>query len=329
MSNHLNSPENISKSLEPLYSCCKTLPIDKFQQWVIDDWLGQYIPHDDAVWVVHAKDKTIHKYNFLSLYPEAIADWELMKDEDAVTLAYFAQVGTAINSADLPGWQQSKSYQSFYDKYNVRQALAIACANDENNLLHIISQNRSDARKYFTESERQFLQTVAPHCVNALNLCNRISTGLDTVVENKLSHITALIDRAGVIHQSTGAFDTFLKKEWNAWHGHKIPKELHGWLLLDGQVRQGNYQGDNINIEAHLLDDFILLTAIEQSPLDKLTERERSIINLLCDGLSYKEIARILSISPSTVRNHIAKSYIRLGVNNKSTLLKLAKKAKK
>nr|MCU0405323.1 response regulator transcription factor [Chitinophagaceae bacterium] len=49
-----------------------------------------------------------------------------------------------------------------------------------------------------------------------------------------------------------------------------------------------------------------------------LSEREQSILQLLVDGLGYKEIANQLGISPNTVRNHISKIYKKLHVNTRA-----------
>ena len=48
-----------------------------------------------------------------------------------------------------------------------------------------------------------------------------------------------------------------------------------------------------------------------------LTEREETVLKLLCQGLSYKEIASELYISPRTVESH--KQNIQLKLNLKST----------
>ena len=50
---------------------------------------------------------------------------------------------------------------------------------------------------------------------------------------------------------------------------------------------------------------------------DQLSPREREVLGLAGDGLSSKEIARRLEISPSTVDNHIAKAIAALGARNR------------
>ncbi|WP_238364984.1 LuxR C-terminal-related transcriptional regulator [Mesobacterium pallidum] len=56
-------------------------------------------------------------------------------------------------------------------------------------------------------------------------------------------------------------------------------------------------------------------------PYQPLTPREREVVNLLAEGRTSKEIARILSISPRTVEVHRANLQKKFGVTNTNALL--------
>jgi DNA-binding NarL/FixJ family response regulator len=56
---------------------------------------------------------------------------------------------------------------------------------------------------------------------------------------------------------------------------------------------------------------------------EKLTDREKDIVNGIVDGLSYKLIADRYSISIDTVRMNIKKVYRKLNINSKSELFKV------
>ena len=45
-----------------------------------------------------------------------------------------------------------------------------------------------------------------------------------------------------------------------------------------------------------------------------LTDREREIVGLVCEGLKNKQISERLSISEKTVRNHVTSVFDKLGV---------------
>ncbi len=52
--------------------------------------------------------------------------------------------------------------------------------------------------------------------------------------------------------------------------------------------------------------------------LQKLTEREREILQLVCRGLANKEIAGVLFISEKTVKNHINSIFRKLEVSDRT-----------
>lgn len=49
-----------------------------------------------------------------------------------------------------------------------------------------------------------------------------------------------------------------------------------------------------------------------------LTDREEQILKLISDGLTNREISCDLSISESTVENHIHHIYAKLGISNRA-----------
>lgn len=55
--------------------------------------------------------------------------------------------------------------------------------------------------------------------------------------------------------------------------------------------------------------------------LDKLTERELEVTNLMCDGLSDKDIGKKLFISCKTVKRHAQSIYRKLGVNKRTEVV--------
>ena len=52
--------------------------------------------------------------------------------------------------------------------------------------------------------------------------------------------------------------------------------------------------------------------------LPELTDRENEVLKLIADGLTNREISCRLSISESTVENHIHHIYGKLGISNRA-----------
>ena len=67
--------------------------------------------------------------------------------------------------------------------------------------------------------------------------------------------------------------------------------------------------------------DFRYVEVAAESVLDRLSGREREIALCYAGGETYGEIALALGLSPATVRNHIARCFRKLAVNNKTELV--------
>jgi DNA-binding NarL/FixJ family response regulator len=64
---------------------------------------------------------------------------------------------------------------------------------------------------------------------------------------------------------------------------------------------------------------------VESDPVrDKLTPRERQVLQMLSEGLSPHEIAKELVISPNTVATHIQRILSKLGVHSRTAAVALA-----
>lgn len=71
-----------------------------------------------------------------------------------------------------------------------------------------------------------------------------------------------------------------------------------------------------------------VLTSFKENETSILTEREKDVLESLCMGNSYKEIALNLKITVGTVRHHIKNIYSKLHVHSKSEAVAKAIKEK-
>jgi DNA-binding NarL/FixJ family response regulator len=62
----------------------------------------------------------------------------------------------------------------------------------------------------------------------------------------------------------------------------------------------------------------LVVSSFQKKPESNLTEREKDVLDKLCQGNSYKEIASSLFITIGTVRHHIKNIYYKLQVHSKS-----------
>ena len=89
-----------------------------------------------------------------------------------------------------------------------------------------------------------------------------------------------------------------------------------GKVLAGGEYVGGGlaYIGDNRSLGAWPTD----------SPIERLSMREREILQSVCTGLSSAEIGRILSLSRKTVDTYRSRLMSKLGVRNRVELIRFA-----
>ncbi len=81
---------------------------------------------------------------------------------------------------------------------------------------------------------------------------------------------------------------------------------------------------DSIRFEGAAISNDIALqviSAFRRKSYENFSQRENEIIEFLCQGLTYKNIAEKLFVTPSTVNFHIQNIYLKLDVNSKSEAL--------
>jgi NarL family two-component system response regulator LiaR len=103
-----------------------------------------------------------------------------------------------------------------------------------------------------------------------------------------------------------------------------LTKDITPDALL--QAVRGAYEGDlamDQRLAAHLIKRLVeksrhLPAAGEDSQLATLSEREEEVLRHLADGLTDREIATALTISPRTVGTHVSSILHKLGVRNRA-----------
>jgi two-component system response regulator NreC len=89
------------------------------------------------------------------------------------------------------------------------------------------------------------------------------------------------------------------------------------------------YQGESFlypSITRRLVEDYLrrVEQGQERDSFNGLTNREREVLQLVAEGHANKEIAELLSLSVRTVQNHRAHIMEKLGMHDRSELIKYA-----
>lgn len=87
------------------------------------------------------------------------------------------------------------------------------------------------------------------------------------------------------------------------------------------------YRGDSFlypSIARMLIDDYLLQTAGETDPHERLTDREREVLKLVAEGHTNRQIADLLVLSVKTILGHRTRIMGKLDIHNRTELVKYA-----
>lgn len=115
-----------------------------------------------------------------------------------------------------------------------------------------------------------------------------------------------------------------LRGEWPDWRARILPRPLLEEILSHAVA---HYRGSAILVASQRVGDLFVLKVRALGAVDRLTKREREIAQRFAQGLTHKEIAKLLDLAPATVRNYIQAIYGKLGVRDKAALASLMVKS--
>ena len=99
---------------------------------------------------------------------------------------------------------------------------------------------------------------------------------------------------------------------------------VRGYLLKDSPIEQLSRAIRTVASGGRAVAPELVATAWE-SEADPLNERERAVLRLAEEGHSNKVIARMMSLSPGTVRNYLSEAASKLGASSRIEASRLAR----
>lgn len=144
---------------------------------------------------------------------------------------------------------------------------------------------------------------------------------LAQLVSDRYTFVTLLIDQAMFAYwqgQLADVRQAFLRlREVESQGG--LPHVVQVNRFLEQQLSPG----ENSSLE---FKPILALSQASSSRPALLSEREREVLRLVAEGLSNREIAGRLVITPATVKKHLEHIYTRLDVRNRTSALAQARK---
>jgi len=259
----------------------------------------------------------VHAFMFDNVPLESMQVWEQHKHLDIFAARFMAQ-RNVVHNVTHEMLKATEIYRLLHHKAGVEQLLGTYTYKPSCGLYDAISLYRSDPATPFSEEERLAMQCLVPHLIETrhINYLEHLCAGAQRATQQQS---LAAADGKGVIHVAGDDFAGLMQSEWPQWRGPRLPEPLVNGL---GNAAQ-RYVGRTIAVSFVPVFDMLLLKARPRSAVDGLSRRELEIAHHFAGGLTNKEIAREVDLSPATVRNHLSSIYLKLGIDNKAELATL------
>lgn len=263
--------------------------------------------------------------------------------------------GQALKISDFltsRAFKKKEIYNEFYRPMRIPHTIGIALPVTRQCLMTIGSHRGG---RDFTERERTALNMIQPHVLQAYANAHAVTQMQAEVA--RLTHAVeqlpqglVSVDARGVIQWATALAHALLGAYFGARRrGHRrLPDLLVRWIrcstarLAHADARPGRMAPmviDRGSRRLHVrlvpegnhsllfLEEDSMEVSAEQLAHLGLSRRETEILAWLVRGKSNPEIATILGISVRTIHKHVEHIYLKLGVENRHTVMTLALEA--
>ncbi len=310
-----------SNFLLKLYRGAVDLPANMFKDWALDE-AQRVIRFDSSVWGagcnVEASQPTIHSIHLYRIDSSFMASWFEHYTEDTLIRKMAQNPGRTVSVNASKEFRGLEIYEKHCKRFGMEHLLGTMDIDSDTQLLNAIGLYRKNPQDPFTEEERLLNEELFPHLIEALRL-NWLSNlpHLYSAVQKSSFNSLAACNAEGLLQMAMPSFVEAVRQEWPQWRGPLLPPPVTEAILAEAP----KYVGKKAVVGFHTMSDLILLRIRSRVPADDLSSRELEIARFFADGADYKTVAQSLSLSPSTVRNHLNNIYFKLDINDKTNLV--------
>lgn len=299
--------EKVSEFLLAVHDASARLSAEQFQHWTLRQ-IKRYVDFDFAIWGAgEGHNRNLHTATVLDQTSDLFATWEPVKQEDRFANLVIGNTGHTWTLEDVPDVQSSRAYNEHWRLYRARQMMSTMNIDPDTGLHVFVTLARDSAARAFTEQDTRFKNLITKHLFLAARHNDRFNLA-------RSAPSAALVDRRGLVHAASGDFAALAQSDFGRAHGHRLPAPVTAALWT-----RGSYLTDTLTLDAEPAGARLLVCASRRSAMP-LSERELEVALAYAHGKSYKEVARDLGVSPTTVRCHLSRTYRKLGVGDKGAL---------
>jgi len=244
--------------------------------------------------------------------PESFAaEWHPVAANDQFSHATLNQPGEVLR--DFGFTDPCESVNDFARRHDLYHLMSITYELPESGLMFFVCLYRGEHEQAFDETEGQLYAVFCDQLFQSWRFQVQDMIRFDT--DNGASDFgVARMD--GSLLYVGARLCVAIEREVSGWSGSMLPIEVIAQLAKAPCVTRLGRCALTLSPNA----DHVILSLEAPSGGDGLAPRERTAAMLFAAGHSYKEIARMLSLSPATVRTYLRNCYLQLGVKSKVEL---------
>lgn len=300
--------------IESLYANSLTVPAAEYRDWALQP-LRAWVPFDAAQWRrINTEAQRVFGVSYSGLPPSFSSAFDRVRHVDPVYQRLERGEADAVSSAEFEGLEFNPAWARLYSAHEIQQSTGVF-VRSAGGVLHELMFFRFDADEPFTQDQAELLGRAARHMASAATHAYFLLRG-----ELSAPHArrpASLVDARGLFYEVQPAFIDLVRRAEPSFDGTMLP------FTIEHNQYDRVFSWKGLSVFAHAVDDLSVVRLWEGDLLSALTQREREIVSLVCEGHTQKSIASQLDISASTVATHIYAAYNKLGVTTKTELLRL------
>ncbi len=306
--------------ISQLYKEAPNIALDQFASWALEQ-VRQLIPFDGAIWGTgHISTRKFHTQCSVDVSTNIFQQLITYLDINPIFTALTEQQGQAINMSDVINdneFYQSELYQKCFKPYGIERILSSIHLDERSGIFTLLTLYRFNRDDSFSEQEQNIQNRLLYHLLSSAShrqFIELTENGAQGLLENR----SALCDAQGIYHSVTQKFLDIIEQYFSDHKQQKFPLEF---------ISQGtSFDHQNLQFTVQPYGELYKISVRVKNQLDQLTERELQVVSKVCQGGTFKEVAKQLALSPSTVANHLYRIYLKLGINTRSELTALVNK---
>ena len=247
----------------------------------------------------------------INLSPSFAKEWNALADDDRFAIQSMRSLGVVqrFSGHDDP----NPDVTAFSRRHALDHGMAVTVELPGSGLMFFAAVYRDEVSPGFDDVECTVFAEFLAHLLQHWRLRVR---ELLLGTHPRASDAFALADSHGNLLYLGARLGGLLQEEYPRWSGSTLPDELASMVAqAPSTVTLGAQR-----IVLQPCGELVTLALEREGRVTRLPPRERSVAVLYAQGHSYKEIARLLELSPATVRTYLRNVYLQLGVRNKIEL---------